>query len=329
MNGPLSIAYRELPIQFANRTDALAGILCLPHTTPPYPAVAFVHGSGAQARDGLTMFPPIWEALAQRGIASLAWDKPGVGQSTGQWWHQTVHDRANECLAAIEFLKQQPEIAPDKVGVWGSSQAGWIMPLAYATDPSAIAFMIANSVAIDGERQELYRLAHQLPADGYSQAEATKAVAYTELCFAFGHLNLTYDLYASLLRLVEDAPWRDEAIVLQPEEYEHFKRDLKPDPQFRPIAEYLEQLRCPVLLIFGERDTLVDIQESIRVYQAALQQAGNPDVTIRVFAGADHCLFPSTTGGMQEMRRMWQAAETSFVTGYLETVAEWVGARFG
>jgi hypothetical protein len=59
------------------------GGLCLPQGSPPYPAVVFIHGSGPVRRDGLTMFPPMWEAFAQRGIGSLAWDKPGVGESSG------------------------------------------------------------------------------------------------------------------------------------------------------------------------------------------------------------------------------------------------------
>ena len=79
---------------------------------------------------------------------------------------------------------------------------------------------------------------------------------------------------------------------------------------------------------FGAVVKQVDINESIGVYTAALQKAGNQDVTIKVFPEADHCLFVSQTGGLKEMRRMWEAPVKVFVPGYLDTIAEWVRDRF-
>ena len=320
--------YREQTIRFQNGEMDLAGVLCLPQGSPPYPAVVFIHGSGPASRDGLTMFPPMWEAFAQRGIASLAWDKPGVGESSGDWRFQSALDRAQESIAAIQFLQQHPEIDASRSGCWGSSQAGWIMPIAYSLSPSSIAFIIANSVAIDGEKQEAFRVAHQLPADGYTQRDAEKALAFTELRFEFGHRDMSYESYTKLQQLVEDEPWMNEVFGMGPQEYAGFKQSLQPDPHHKPVAEYLEQISCPILVIFGERDMLVDINESIGVYTAALQKAGNHDVTIKVFPEADHCLFVSQTGGLKEMRRMWEAPVKVFVPGYLDTIAEWVRKRF-
>jgi pimeloyl-ACP methyl ester carboxylesterase len=271
----------------------------------------------------------MWEAFAQRGIASLAWDKPGVGESSGDWRFQTALDRAQESLAAIQFLRQRPEIDASRIGFWGSSQAGWIMPMAYALSPGSVAFIIANSVAIDGEKQEAFRVAHQLPADGYSQRDAEQALAFTELRFEFGHRDMSYESYAKLQKLVEDQPWMNEVFGMGRQEYEGFKHSLQPDPHHKRVVEYLEQIACPMLIVFGERDTLVDIHESISVYTAALRKAGNRDVTIKVFAEADHCLFSSQTGGLKEMRRMWEATVKSFALGYLDTLAEWVHDRFG
>jgi hypothetical protein len=65
------------------------------------------------------MLPQHWEAFARRGIASLSWDKPGIGNSTGDWTAQSMEDRAHEGLAAIRLLKERQEVAPNKIGVWG------------------------------------------------------------------------------------------------------------------------------------------------------------------------------------------------------------------
>lgn len=114
--------------------------------------------------------------------ASLSWDKPGVGHSTGDWTAQSMEDRAHEGLAAIRLLKERQEVASNKIGVWGISQAGWVLPLMNTLAPEEIAFIIAVSVPVGtGDDQELFQIAHQLPADGYTQTEVDKALAFSQL----------------------------------------------------------------------------------------------------------------------------------------------------
>ncbi len=47
-------------------------------------------------------------------------------------------------------------------------------------------------------------------------------------------------------------------------------------------------------------------------------------MTIRVFEGADHCMYVSRTGGMKAMHRsaLLPADEKPFVSGYLELLTE-------
>jgi uncharacterized protein len=322
-------SYAEEPVRFDDGTTSLSGVLCRPDKPPPYPAVVFIHGSGPTTRYGYTnMYPQIWDAFAQRGIASLAWDKPGVGESTGEWRTQDAFDRAREGLAAIRFLRQRADIVADKIGLWGTSQAGWIMPIIYEMAPQAIAFIVASSVPVGGEEQELFRVVHQLPADGYSPADTEKALAFSELRFEFGHRDLPYESYAKLQKLVEDAPWLNEVGAMGVEDYAGFKLSIKPDPREKPVKDYLRQIRCPVLALFGGRDTIVNLTESMEVYTTALQMAGNRDVTIKLFADGDHCLFESQTGGMKEMGQWWEKPVKLFATGYLDTMADWLEQRF-
>ena len=83
---------------------------------------------------------------------------------------------------------------------------------------------------------------------------------------------------------------------------------------------------CPVLALFGERDTLVDGTEIRRVYATALKKAGNPDVTIKTFPDTDHALFLSKTGGMKELQQSFllPADQKIFAPGYLDLLAGWV-----
>ena len=95
-----------------------------PDTPGPHPAIAFVYGSGAADRTYYGIAPHLWRHFARRGFACLAWDKPGVGQSTGDYNAQTFRDRADEALAAVRFLRAAASVRKDRVGLWGHSQGG-------------------------------------------------------------------------------------------------------------------------------------------------------------------------------------------------------------
>ena len=60
-------------------------------------------------------------------------------------------------------------------------------------------------------------------------------------------------------------------------------------------------------------------------YRAAL--AANPDCTIRTFPGADHGLYRSRTGSMQETGRYWADGTVRPADGYVDTIIAWLGER--
>ena len=56
-------------------------------------------------------YRPLWGRLAERGIASFSWDKVGVGNSQGDWQSQSMDDRAEETVAAIEMLNKKAQVS--------------------------------------------------------------------------------------------------------------------------------------------------------------------------------------------------------------------------
>src|SRR5262249_38451503 len=98
---PAASLHKE-EVCFDSGDHTLAGVLVLPTTPGLHPAVAFVHGSGSQDRNDWTLHPPLREHFARHGIASLCWDKPGVGASGGDWTRQSFHDRAQEAVDAVK-----------------------------------------------------------------------------------------------------------------------------------------------------------------------------------------------------------------------------------
>jgi alpha-beta hydrolase superfamily lysophospholipase len=99
------VPFREEEVHFSSGGNTLAGVLVLPTTPGPHPAVVFVNGSGETDRTGHGLCPPLWRHFARHGFASLSWDRPGVGRSTGDFEQQTFPDRAAEALTAVRLTR--------------------------------------------------------------------------------------------------------------------------------------------------------------------------------------------------------------------------------
>ena len=114
----------------------LNGMLTLPDTPEErIPAAVFVHGSGASNMDEkifkLTPFRDLAEGLAERGIASLRYDKRSyvharkmrkAGPITVK--EETVED----AVLAAELLRKDPRMDPDRIWIIGHSMGDMLAP---------------------------------------------------------------------------------------------------------------------------------------------------------------------------------------------------------
>jgi uncharacterized protein len=150
---------RQLEVRFRSGASLLSGTLTLPPGPGPHAAVAFVHGSGPTTRAYL---PDLQALLVRHGVAVLAYDKRGIGQSGGSYPGEsptpgTIDVLARDAQAAARFLAGLPGIDPARVGLAGHSQAGWIMPLA-ASRERAIRFLVVFSgPAVTADENDLYQ----------------------------------------------------------------------------------------------------------------------------------------------------------------------------
>jgi dienelactone hydrolase len=144
--GATSSRYGRVPLRQPEvRVGLDAATLTLPAGPGPFPAVAMVHGSGPNARDEFQVFAAYCESI---GIAVLAADKRGVGQSGGGTCpgeaatDTTIDVLARDAEADARFLAGLPQVDSARAGLLGDSQAGWIMPLAAAREP-AVRWLVA------------------------------------------------------------------------------------------------------------------------------------------------------------------------------------------
>jgi len=126
------------------RVGVTAATLTLPPGAGPFPAVAMVHGSGPATREEFQSFAAY---LASQGVAVLAGDKRGIGQSLGRYPGERASDStidvlARDAQAEARYLATLPEIDRARIGLFGDSQAGWIIALAASREP-AVKFAVA------------------------------------------------------------------------------------------------------------------------------------------------------------------------------------------
>jgi uncharacterized protein len=313
-------ALAQEAVSFRSAGNILKGILVLPKLPGPHPAVAFVHGSGSLDRNDWTLHPALREHLARQGVASLCWDKPGVGASSGDWTQQSFHDRAQEAIDAIKFLNGRPDIERKHVGLWGISQGGWICPLAASLSPDVAFLILVSAPAGTIEEQDLYRVEQAMRADTMPEGDIENALGFARRRIELVRSG-SYEQFDAAQRKVSDARWFKEYVHrLDRKEFAFAKKNIAYDG--RPI---LKRVKCPVLILVGERDTIVPAKKSAALIEDSLNRAGNKDVTVRTFANADHFMQVTKTGGPRETFAKGRKKE--FVPGYLTTITTWLAPR--
>ena len=124
----------------------LRGVLLLPKTASPPPVALLIAGSGPTDRDGNNpmgrndSLKRLAQGLAKHGIASLRYDKRGVGRSASvapQESQLSVNDFLSDAVAWAELLKADPRFSA--VILIGHSEGALIASLAEpAVEPEGL-----------------------------------------------------------------------------------------------------------------------------------------------------------------------------------------------
>ncbi len=136
----INVPHKTETISFQSGDFKIIGELRIPKIDGNLPLVIMVHGDGPAYR---TYFAKLKERMLRAGYATLMWDKPGYGESTGKFSNEKrLAERASILVDAVNFMKSHAAIDSSRIGVWGISQAGYVMPLALRQSDD-IKFMIA------------------------------------------------------------------------------------------------------------------------------------------------------------------------------------------
>ena len=314
---------REEAVRFASGKVNLAGTLVLPENPEVHPAVVLFHGSGPQARD---LFTAHW--FASQGVAALAYDKRGVGESSGDFRAIPFMELCDDGLAAIAYLKLRQEIDAKQIGVWGLSQGGWLGPLA-ASRSADVAFVIAVSgPGVSPGEQMIVYYANELRRQGIPEGDVREASGVRRDIWNYMSSGNGYERVKAELEQARTKAWFSQAKGQQDDSFGMLPR---PEELSKPVGRSLlwfnhemnydpvvalRTLRVPALFLFGDRDQLIPVQQSVTVLQRVLGEDAHHDFTIREFPNDDH-----------EMRMDVGETRGEIDPDYLKTMREWLAAH--
>lgn len=118
--------FRRVEIPFEN--VKMGAYLRLPANVPSPPCVILMGGLDTTKEDYLT----VNNLCVERGLATLAFDGPGQGETQFEMLWRRDYERA--VTAVIDFVEKCPEVDNRRIGLIGRSMGGFYAPNAAAKD---------------------------------------------------------------------------------------------------------------------------------------------------------------------------------------------------
>ncbi|GMA17491.1 alpha/beta hydrolase [Deinococcus metallilatus] len=240
------------------------------HVRPP--VVLIIAGSGPTDRNGdnplsgpAGTYRKLAANLAARGIASLRYDKRGIGASTLADPREealSFDDFVSDARAWLAWLGQQPDLGP--VGVIGHSEGGLIALAALQGDSPARALVL---LAAPGEDigTTIRRQLAQNPANPPELVREGNAILD-----ALGRGETVANVSPVL------------APLFRPSVQPYLRSSLKYDP-----AKLIATVNVPTQIVQGDRDL------QVRLEDARLLAAAQPAARTFLAPGVNHVLVPA------------------------------------
>jgi len=148
--------HHEVDLHYTCEGAVQAATLYLPNGAGRHPALVWVHGAGDAHRIPYKF--PLFKSLVQSGFAVFSYDKRGVGESEGVCCPgDSGHFNllTADVVGAVGALRSRSDIDPHQIGLFGASQAGWIVPRA-AVEAHAALLALASGPTVTERTANLY-----------------------------------------------------------------------------------------------------------------------------------------------------------------------------
>jgi uncharacterized protein len=281
--------------RFENAGAVLAGRLTMPAGKKRVPIVVLVHGSeDSSALD----FYSLQRQFPANGIGAFVYDKRGTGSSTGTFTHD-YRQLAADAAAAMREARRLAGARATRVGMQGSSQGGWVAPLA-ATQTTLDFLIIGYGLAVSPAQEDDEAIALDMTRHGFGPAETAKAleIAHAAQRIAGSNFQSGHEEFDAVRARYAAEPWArfvrgnvTQVFLSQPAEV---LRKMGPvmfagiDLHYDPMP-VLRRLNVPQLWILAADDIDAPPAETLRRLKS-LKAEGKP-VTVVVYPRTEHGLY--------------------------------------
>ncbi len=210
--------------------------------TEALPGLVFVHGAGT---GHYTAFQELARTLASAGVVAMV---PSKRLDTYTTRERDYPAMAVDYLASVKVLRAQDGVDPDRVGVYGESEGGWIAPIAAATSED-VAFLVEVSAPVVSPRQQA--------------------------AFATDAYLRNVGVPAALLRAIP----RGVGAHIPGGGFDYADFNVRP---------YQRQVTQPTLIVYGTDDASMPTVQGAETIIEDLGAAGNDAYTVRYVADANH-----------------------------------------
>ncbi|MGB5980570.1 MAG: CocE/NonD family hydrolase [Nonlabens sp.] len=319
-------------IDFEFEGIKLSGVLDLPQDTEPKGIVLIIHGDGKTNAVADNWWFDVRTAISKAGYATYMWDKMGCGNSEGTYKSgRLIENEALEVMAAIENLKKNHIKGSDRIGLWGISRAGWIIPVVIYNNGN-IDFWISVS-GVDDDETFKYLLEQNLRINGYSKDIVELIVDEWHDGILISRGGGSYEYYLSATQNLQNNKFWNKINngEISEKKYYAFQKQLQQSTLDKKtdlplyvtnFSEILSDIKIPVLALFGETDMTVNWKKTKALYQKSM--GNNADLTIKTFSNCNHNMWQAKTGGLYESENEnWNYIRCE---GFLDSITDWLSA---
>ena len=296
-----------------NTKYPLNGLLTLPENiTEPVPAVVFVHGSGSSNMDEkvgqLTPFKDLAEGLANKGIASIRYDKRSFAHGLKMVRDKSTiitvkEETIDDAILATELLKKDSRIDSHNIFIIGHSMGGMLAP--------RIDFeggKYKGLIIMAGTPRKLEDVMLEQNEDVLS---STKGLVNWIVRKQVAKLS---GLFSGLYELSDEEAKKKK--VMGGTTLYYFK-----EMGEHSVADYLATTKKTMLIVQGEKDFQVSVEKDFNEYKRLLNDKTN--VEFRLYENLNHAFVNYLYSDILKAKQEYNT-ERHIGEEVISDIADWI-----
>lgn len=221
------------------------------------PVIILCHGfCGIQE----VLLPPFADFFSHSGFCTVTFDYRGFGVSAGERGRLVPEMQIEDILTVVEWVKNQPNIDKNRIGLWGTSFGGCHV-FGAAAKNADIKCIVSQLAFADGEKIVTGKMSAEEKA-GF----ITTLDKMTERQRATGK-----EMFVGITRVLNDTESKD---FFEENKTRYPALDVKipfltvkETLQYKPSANAMD-VTCPTLVVIAEKDTVNPPEQGVELYNA-------------------------------------------------------------